>query len=378
MKRYRPPLTEKSSCSPSPRSPGRRLIGSLIFSLLVLLPLNAILKADRENSLAKLLRPGVFFQSTDGSTAGGSPLGVWFVDIAKQVGLNFFCYYGAEVSKKYILEATGCGVAFIDYNNDGWQDIFFVNGSRLEGFPPGEEPHNRFYHNNGDGTFTDVTERAGLRRGGWGQGVCVGDYDNDGWEDLFVTYWGQNALYRNIGDNTFTEVTEKAGLLDHRSRPRWGTGCAFIDYDKDGRQDLFIAEYVDLDLENTPMAGEGPFCQSRGIPTICGPRGLPGGTNSLYHNNGDGSFTDVSQASGVVHPRRYYGFSVLTSDFDNDDWPDIYVACDSTPSILYHNNGEDGTFTDMAVPYGAAYNEDGMEQAGMGVSAGDYNRDGWI
>ncbi len=377
MDRCPPPLIEKSSCSPAPGSPGCRWVGSLIFFLLVLLPLNAILKADRGNSLAQSLRPLFGFPSTDAATAGGSPLGAWFVDIAQRVGLNFFCYHGGEASKKYIIEATGCGVAFIDYNQDGWQDIFFVNGSRLEGFPPGEEPRNRFYHNNGDGTFTDVTARAGLGRSGWGQGVCVGDYDNDGWEDLFVTYWGQNALYRNSGDGTFTDITAKAGLLDRGPRPRWGTGCAFIDYDKDGHQDLFISDYIDLDLENTPMAGEGPFCQSRGIPVMCGPRGLPGGTNRLYHNNGDGSFTDVSQSSGVVQPSGYYAFAILTSDFDNDDWPDIYVACDSTPSILYHNNG-DGTFTDVAVPYGAAYNEDGMEQAGMGVSAGDYNRDGWF
>ena len=354
-----------------------RLMGLLCLSLLVLLSLKAILRAARWNLLGGPRSSAPLLQGTGGDTTDGHPLGVWFVDIARQAGLNFFCYFGAEDRKNYIIETTGCGVAFLDYNNDGWQDLFFVNGYRLEGFSSGEKPSNHFYRNNGDSTFTDVTEKAGLVRSGWGQGVCVGDYNNDGWEDLFVTYWGQNALYHNKGDGTFSEITEKAGLLDRRPRPRWGTGCAFIDYDKDGYQDLFVSDYVDLDLEKIPAAGEEQFCQWKGIPVMCGPRGLPSGTNRLYHNNRDGTFTDVSQASGVVGPSGYYAFGVLTSDFDNDGWTDIYVACDATPSILYHNNA-DGTFTDVAVPYGCAYNESGMEQAGMGVSAGDYNRDGWF
>ena len=313
-----------------------------------------------------------------GISGEAAPLGTRFVEIAKQVGLNFFCYFGGEASKKYIIETTGCGVALLDFDRDGWQDVYYLTGSRLEGFGDGTKPPtNRLFQNNRNGTFTDVTAKAGVGHSGWSQGVCVGDYDNDGWEDLFVTYWGQNVLFRNNSDGTFINSTAKAGLIDPRPRPRWGTGCAFVDYDKDGHQDLFVADYVDLDLEKTPAAGEGRFCQWKGIPVMCGPRGLPGGTNRLYHNNGDGTFTDVSQPSGVVEPSGYYGFGIITSDFDQDGWIDIYVACDSTPSILYHNNG-DGTFTDVAVPYGAAYNEDGMEQAGMGVSAADYNRDGWI
>ena len=311
------------------------------------------------------------------SKAKKVPLGVRFIDIAKRAGIDFFCIFGGLETKKYIIETTGSGVAFLDFDRDGWQDLYFVTGTLLEGHGEDRTPTNRLYRNNGDGTFRDVTEQAGLIRGGWGQGVCVGDYDNDGWEDLFVTYWGQNALYRNKKDGTFEDLTRPAGLLDTRPLPRWGTGCAFIDYDKDGHQDLFVSDYIDLDLEKTPAAGEGRFCQWKGVPVMCGPRGLPGGTNRLFHNNGNGTFTDVSQASGVVEPSGYYSFAVVTTDFDNDGWTDIYVACDSTPSILYHNNG-DGTFTDIAVPYGVAYNEGGQEQAGMGASAADYNRDGWL
>ena len=317
---------------------------------------------------------GIWVLTLSGEEA---PLSVRFINIAKQAGIEFFGIFGGLETKKYIIETTGSGVAFLDFDRDGWQDLYFVTGTLLEGHGEDPTPTNRLYRNNGDGTFKDVTEQSGLIRGGWGQGVCVGDYDNDGWEDLFVTYWGQNALYRNKKDGTFEELTRPAGLVDTRAPPHWGTGCAFIDYDKDGHQDLFVSDYIDLDLEKTPAAGDGRFCQWKGVPVMCGPRGLPGGTNRLFHNNGDGTFTDVSQASGVVEPSGYYSLAVLTTDFDNDGWTDIYVACDSTPSILYHNNG-DGTFTDIAVPYGVAYNEDGMEQAGMGASAADYNRDGWL
>jgi hypothetical protein len=212
---------------------------------------------------------------------------------------------------------------------------------------------------------------------GWGQGVCIGDYNNDGFDDLFVTSWGQNALYRNNGDGTFTDVTREAGLIQTGARPCWNTGCCFVDYNRDGLLDLFVANYVDLDLANTPAAGSGEFCQWKGIPVMCGPRGLPAGVNILYRNNGDGTFTDVSHESGIARPRGHYGFAALTGDFDNDGWPDIYVACDSTPSILYRNN-HDGTFTDIAARAGCAFNEDGKEQAGMGATAGDYNCDGWL
>ncbi len=307
----------------------------------------------------------------------GSPFEVNLIDVAAKAGLNAACVFGESFTKRWIIETTGCGIAFFDYDQDGWLDVFIVNGTTLAGFPKGEEPTCHLYHNNRDGTFTDVTAKAGLMRSGWGQGVCVGDYDNDGFDDLFVTYWGQNALYHNNGDGTFTDVTEKAGLLQPGARPRWNTGCAFVDFDRDGHLDLFVANYVDLDLSQTPAMGSGRYCQWKGIPVMCGPRGLAGGTNLLYHNNGDGTFTDVSEKAGIRRTPGTYAFTALAGDFDNDGWPDIYVACDSTPSILYRNN-HDGTFTDIAIPAGCAYNEDGQEQAGMGASAGDYNCDGWL
>jgi enediyne biosynthesis protein E4 len=306
--------------------------------------------------------------------APGSPLSVSFKDVAREAGLGSVCVFGGEKAKKWIIETTGCGIAFLDYDNDGWLDIFQVNGTTLEG-SPGHQPSNHLYKNNRDGTFTDVTASAGLTRTGWGQGVCIGDYDNDGWDDLFVTYWGQNVLYRNNRDGTFTDVTKQAGLIQTVKLPRWNTGCCFVDYDRDGFLDLFVANYVDLDLNSTPAAGSGPFCQWKGIPVMCGPRGLPAGLSILYRNNRDGTFTDVSEESGVRRPTGHYGFTALTGDFDNDGWPDIYVACDSTPSILFHNN-HDGTFTDIAVKAGCAFNDDGKEQAGMGAAAGDYDCDG--
>ena len=300
---------------------------------------------------------------------------IQFEDIAPKAGLTALHVTGGETEKKYIIEMTGSGLALIDYDNDGWQDIFLVNGTTLEGFPKGQEPTNHLYHNNQNGTFSDVTVQAGLVRSGWGQGVCVGDFDNDGYDDLFVTYYGQNVLYRNEGGEKFVDVTEKAGLLN--KKPRWATGCAFLDYDKDGKLDLFVANYVDFDLSKTPVRGANEFCQWKGIPVMCGPRGLPTETNSLYQNNGDGTFTDVSERSGIGKPQGIYGFTPLVSDFDNDGWPDIYVSCDSTPSLLYRNN-RDGTFTDIGLISGASFNEDGQEQAGMGVAAGDFNRDGFL
>jgi hypothetical protein len=354
----------------------------------------------------------------------GAPLDVALIDTAALAGLDAVCVFGDPHTKRWIIETTGCGVAFLDYDQDGWLDIFLVSGTTLESQKSEarsqkseersseqlaailnradqpiqnpkskiqnllgraidsrqskiENPTNRLYRNNRDGTFTDVTAKAGLLRGGWGQGVCVGDYDNDGFDDLFVTYWGQNALYHNNGDGTFTDVTARAGLVQAGPRPRWNTGCCFLDYDRDGHLDLFVANYLDLDLSATPAMGSGQYCHWKGIPVMCGPKGLPAARNILYHNRGDGNFEDVSEKAGIYKTSGHYAFTALTGDFDNDGWPDIYVACDSTPSILYHNN-HDGTFTDIAIPSGCAYNEDGQEQAGMGASAGDYNCDGWL
>src|SRR5204863_2734533 len=251
-------------------------------------------------------------------------------------------------------------------------DIFLVNGTTLEGFPGGKAPTNHLYRNNHDGTFTDVTVKAGLAANGWGQGVCVGDYDNDGWEDLYVTYYGKNRLYHNQ-DGVFTEVGEKSGVAG--SGKAWGTGCAFVDYDRDGLLDLVVANYVDLDLSTTPAPGERTSCIWKGVPVMCGPRGLPGAKNILYHNLGDGKFEDVTIKAHIDQTSGHYAFSISTFDFDDDGWRDIYIACDSTPSILYHNN-RDGTFTDVAVTAGAAFNEDGREQAGMGSTIGDFDGDG--
>ncbi len=297
-----------------------------------------------------------------------------FTDVARSAGVTARTIFGGEHKNIYLLETTGCGAAFFDYDGDGWIDIFLVNGWRLEGFPPGKAPTNHLYHNNGDGTFTDVSARAGLLHSGWGQGVCVGDYDNDGFDDLFVTYWGFNRLYHNNGDGTFTDVSEKAGVAGRKRR--WNTGCAFLDYDRDGHLDLFIANYIDFDPKTAPLPETGP-CLYKGIPVACGPPGLPGGKNILYHNNGDGTFTDVSEKAGITETMGTYGLGVLTVDVDNDGWVDIYVADDSAPSILYHNN-KDGTFTDIAMEAGCAYSLDGKPQAGMGVAAGDYDRDGWL
>jgi hypothetical protein len=299
-------------------------------------------------------------------------LGVSFLNVARESGLNAKTIYGGEHKNKYLLETTGCGVAFYDYDNDGWLDIFLVNGTRLEGFPAGSEPTSHLFRNNRDGTFTDVTAKAGVAHSGWGQGVCVGDYDNDGWDDLFVTYFGKNVLYHNNGDGTFTDVSQKAGVAGRGTR--WNTGCAFVDYDRDGRLDLFVANYIDLDLATAPVPESGP-CLYKSVMVACGPPGLQGGKNILYHNNGDGTFTDVSEASGILSATGTYGLGVLTADFDNDGWPDIYVANDSTASALYQNK-KNGKFQDIAVEAGCALSPDGKPQAGMGVATADYDLDG--
>lgn len=299
----------------------------------------------------------------------------YFSDVAEESGLSMLTVFGGKKTKNYIIETTGTGVALFDYDNDGWLDIFLVNGTTLEGFPEDQAPTNHLYRNQHDGTFADVTDPAGVRASGWGQGVCVGDYDNDGWQDFYVTYYGKNRLYRNQGDSTFAEVADAAGVAG--SEKAWGTGCAFLDYDRDGFLDLVVANYVDFDLAAAPAPGEGPNCLWKGIPVMCGPRGLKGAKNILYRNLGDGTFADVSAQAQLDQASGYYAFSISTFDFNEDGWTDIYIACDSTASILYRNNG-DGSFTDVAVVAGAAYNEDGREQAGMGSTVADYDRDGHL
>jgi len=308
------------------------------------------------------------------SPVAGTPLGFSFLDVAKASGLNAKTIYGGEHKNRYLLETTGCGVAFYDFDHDDWLDIFLVNGTRLEGFPAGSEPISRLFKNNRDGTFTDITARSGMTRSGWGQGCCVGDFDNDGLNDLFVTYYGQNILYKNRGDGTFTDVTARAGLL--QKTHRWNSGCAFLDYDRDGRLDLFVCNYIDFDIKTAPLP-EAAGCAYKGIQVACGPPGLNGGTNLLYRNNGDGTFTDVSEKSGIRDTIGTYALSVAVADLDNDGWPDIYVANDSTAATFYLNQ-KDGTFKDQAIEAGIAYSPDGKPQAGMGVAIGDFNRDGLL
>jgi len=323
--------------------------------------------------------------------AADPPPPVVFTDITVKAGLGRAQNIsGSPTNKQFLLEEMGCGVALFDYDNDGWLDIFLVNGTSLDPAVRNRNPTSYLFHNNHDGTFTDVTEKARLTRSGWGQGCCVGDYDNDGFDDLFVTYFGRNVLYHNNGDGTFTDVSEQAGVAG--SEDRWGAGCCFLDYDRDGQLDLFVANYVNFDPAHAPKPGQAAYCMYNDIPVPCGPLGFAGGTNILYRNRGNGTFADVSEESGIARPRGpssmvfvgrnwqasgSYGMGAASADFDNDGWPDIYVACDSAPSLLYRNN-HDRTFREIAIPAGCALDENGISLSGMGVAVGDFDADGWL
>jgi len=291
---------------------------------------------------------------------------VRFLDIAAQSGLTVPNTFGGKDKKDSILESTGTGAAIFDFDGDGANDIFIANGP-----PSGSE----LYKNDGAGHFTEVGRQAGQTRTGWAQAACVGDIDNNGHPDLFVTYYGHNSLYRNLGNGKFQDITERAGLPV--TGTRWGSGCAFMDYDRDGLLDIFVANYVDLDLANVPKPGSSKSCEWKGLAVWCGPHGLPPAHNALYHNNGDGTFTDASGKAGILAPGGRYGLGVVTADFDNDGWPDIFVACDQTPSLLYRNR-HDGTFQELGDAAGVAYNVDGQLQAGMGIAVADYDGNGFL
>jgi enediyne biosynthesis protein E4 len=352
------------------------------------------------SSAATALTPGASPIARASQNAQAAPAGlaaaqatsaspsVVFTDITAAAGLmRAKNTSGSATNKQFLLEEMGCGAAFFDYDHDGWLDIFLVNGTTVGGK---QRPTSYLFHNNRDGTFTDVTVKAGLTHSGWGQACCIGDYDNDGFDDLFVSYYGHNVLYRNNGNGTFTDVTAKAGVAG--TGQVWGAGCCFLDYDRDGHLDLFVASYVNFDPAKAPRPGDSAYCRYNDIPVPCGPLGFAGGTNILYRNRGDGTFADVSESSGIARPRGAssmvfvpsgwqpsgsYGMGAAAADFDNDGWPDIYVACDSAPSLLYRNN-HDGTFREIAVPAGCAFDEHGVALAGMGVGVGDYDGDGLL
>ncbi len=309
------------------------------------------------------------------AASSGKPFLAKFTDIAAQSGLSMRFASGNETSKKYIIEANGTGVAFVDYDNDGRLDFFMVNGSRLEGYGNSAAPTNHLYRNLGARGFEDVTKKAGLARSGWGSGVCAGDVDNDGYLDLYVTYWGQNVLYRNRGDGTFEDVTVRSGTGG--SAKEWSSGCTFLDYDRDGKLDLLVTSYQNFDLATAPLPGKSSNCEWKGMPVFCGPRGLPYGNVRLYHNRGDFTFEEVTASSGVGAVKGFYAFTPVAADFNGDGWTDIYIACDSTPSLLFRNN-KDGTFTDIGAEAGVAFSEHGFEQGGMGVGIGDFDNDGLL
>jgi hypothetical protein len=305
----------------------------------------------------------------------GKPSGLLFhakfTNVAHAAGLHAPVVYGSASHADYLIEAMGCGAAFLDYDNDGWLDIVLLTGRRFQDTPAGATI--RLYRNNRDGTFSDVTAKSGLGRSVWAAGITAGDYDNDGFDDLFITCWGQNLLFHNNGDGTFTDVTRQAGLI--HAGNRYATGCTWIDYDRDGKLDLFVAHYAAFDRDKVAVRGTDPGCNYIGVPVFCGPAGLPQEPCRLYHNNGDGTFTDVSARAGIEAVKPGYPLTAAAADFDGDGWPDIYVACDTSPSLLFRNN-HDGTFTEQGLEAGVSLSEDGQEQAGMGLGIGDFDTDG--
>jgi hypothetical protein len=303
--------------------------------------------------------------------ASPAPAPIVFMDRSAAAGLAFRSTFGGQDTSTYILETTGTGVAFLDYNRDGRLDLFFANGSTLAGAPGPAAPRSALYRNDGDGTFTDVSAASGVARSGWGQGVAVGDYDNDGWPDLYLTFFGGNVLMHNERDGTFADVTAAAGV----AAGGWSTSAAFADYDNDGRLDLYVARYIDFDLATAARPGSQKNCFYRGFPVMCGPRGLAGQRDVLFHNNGNGTFTDATERAGEIDPNRYRGLGVVWGDYDDDGWPDLFVANDAHPNLLYHNE-RNGTFREVAFAAGVAFDEDGRERAGMGVDFGDYDNDG--
>jgi enediyne biosynthesis protein E4 len=300
---------------------------------------------------------------------GGLAISPRFNNVTQKSGINFKLTSGS-LSKPYILESMGGGVGFIDYNNDGWIDIYLVNGSTLEAErQKNNKVTNRLYRNNGDGSFTDVTEPAGVGDNHWGMGVCIGDVNNDGFDDLYVTNFGPNTLYINNGDGTFRDFSLESGTDDSS----WSSSCGFADYDGDGDLDLYVSNYLEFDVNNLPV--DSPICRFRGFKVQCGPRGLTPAAGRLYENLGNGKFVDVTQKSWIAQARKYYSLGVVWGDYDNDGDLDLFVANDSTPNFLFRNNG-DKTLTEVALQAGVALSEDGREQACMGADFGDYDNDG--
>jgi len=330
-----------------------------------------LLTGAAQKPATKKVQPAAKAKPTPKSAAAKPKDNGLFVDVTRAAGIDFHLICGSK-EKFYIVETQCGGAAAFDYDNDGWMDILLIDGSYIDDYRAGKCHPPKLYHNNHDGTFTDVSPKAGLNLCGWGYGVAIGDYDNDGWEDVYITGFKGSALYHNNHDGTFTDVTAKAGVAN---ADRWGNSAAFGDYDNDGYLDLYVANYVDVDMNDLPKFGDGPFCQYRGIPVNCGPRGLKGARDRLYHNNGDGTFTDVTEKLDI-DPGSYYGLGVVWLDYDKDGCQDLYVANDSSPSLLYHNDCKGG-FTEVGAEAGVAYSSDGREQAGMGVESGDYDRDGW-